>query len=417
MREARVAMTTAARRQRGSIMIFVAVLMSSMAMLSLALVMMVSSSTAEQRGSRGELNAIYVSEAGLAQAVCELNNGGDGNLGGGDQPVSYGGGSYWVQATDLGSNTFALRSTGRENSASAVVELIVRAENQSLFRWGAFGEEEMTMDSNAHVDSYDSSAGDYASQQINTNGNDRWANEDGDVGSNQNISLSSNSAVFGDATPGPDSTTTVTGNAHVSGTTLPMADTVDLPALVVPAIPNSGDYIVSSDTTLSSGSYNFSTFEVEGNEELTIIGPATIVVTNFFLNSNAEILVDGAEGPVEFFVLEDFVINSNTLLTSTTYTPADITVKLLSDNIIDPDTDIILAEVEFDSNAKMYGTIYAPDARVDIDSNFELFGAVVARQVHLDSNSYVHYDETLMNLVGGGAADYERLCWRLVGNQ
>ena len=44
------------------------------------------------------------------------------------------------------------------------------------------------------------------------------------------------------------------------------------------------------------------------------------------------------------------------------------------------------------------GTIYAPNAAIDIDSNFELFGAIVARSLHLDSDSKIHYDESLATM-------------------
>ncbi len=417
MRNVRMTPRRVARRQRGSIMILVAVLMSSMALLSLGMVMMISTSNAEQRGSREDLNVVYVCEAGLSAAVFELNNDGDGAIGSQDQPVAYSHGSYWVEATDLGNNTFALRSTGMENRSRAVVELTVRAESQSLFRWSAFGDEGATMDSNAHVDSYDSRLGDYLSQRVNADDSNRWALENGDVGSNQAISLSSNSGIHGDATPGPNSTTTITGNAEVSGSTLPALDTVDLPPLVVPAVPNSGDLIVASNTTLNSGSYGYGTLLVNGNKSLTIRGPATIVTSDFYLNSNAQIIVDPTNGPVEFFVLNDFIISSHTSIASTRNDPADIAFNLLSDNIIDPSVLIVLDDVVFDSNAMMYATIFAPDARIDIDSNFELFGALIARRVHLDSNCLIHYDEALMEAGGGGLGDFERICWRIVGDQ
>jgi hypothetical protein len=57
-------------------------------------------------------------------------------------------------------------------------------------------------------------------------------------------------------------------------------------------------------------------------------------------------------------------------------------------------------------------TIYAPEASIDIDSNFQLFGAVVARRLHLDSNSQIHYDESLLRSSSSGRSDYEAIYWR-----
>jgi hypothetical protein len=406
--------------ERGSIMILIAVLTSSMALLSLGLLTMVSASNSEQRGSREDLNAIYVAEAGLTAAVQELTSGGDGNVGNEDQPTAYGKGSYWVTATDLGSNRVQLRATGTENRSSSVVELIVAAAPTGFFQWAAFSDEDLTMDANAFIDSYDSSEGSYLVQAVNQDGSDVWANEEGDTGSNLDITLSVNSTVHGDATPGNGHATTITGNASVTGSTEPLDTAVSMPPIVVPGIatPNT-DYTVSSDTSLGSGDYRFTNFTVNTGKALTITGPATIVVDNFTLKQNSSITIDAAAGEVEFYVIDDFIIGSNTTFGSSTQQPLDLSVNLLSDNIIDPNVLVILQEdsLMFNSNAKMYGTIYAPSALVAIDSNFELFGAVMARQVSLDSNARIHYDEVLLNAEGVAATEYSSLCWRIVGNQ
>ena len=117
----------------------------------------------------------------------------------------------------------------------------------------------------------------------------------------------------------------------------------------------------------------FDLLRIDSNDDLTIIGPATIVATDMAMRSNAELTIDATNGPVEFFVLDDFVLDSNTLVASTTLTPADVTFNLLSDNIIDPNVNIDVDYVDFNSNAQLYGTIYAPNAAIDINSNFELF--------------------------------------------
>lgn len=105
-------------------------------------------------------------------------------------------------------------------------------------------------------------------------------------------------------------------------------------------------------------------------------------------------------------------MNSNTLIASTTMTPADVAINLLSDNIIDPGLEVDLDEVDFDSNAELYGTIYAPNASVVINSNFELFGSLMARAVHLDSNSKIHFDEALLKADSDEELQFEAVAWR-----
>ena len=155
---------------------------------------------------------------------------------------------------------------------------------------------------------------------------------------------------------------------------------------------------------------------MNNNKKLTIIGPAKIVCDDFKLKSASEVLVNASAGPVEFFVINDFILNSNTRIHSTTESPLDIAFNLLSDNILDPGIDVNFDEdlVDFDSGSKMFGTIYAPNAEITIDSNFELYGSLVARRVDLDSNCRIHYDETLMTAGEAAEVTYETLCWRLV---
>jgi hypothetical protein len=413
----RVHETTPTSR-RGSTMVMVAMLVGTMAVLSFALVSIVSSASKALRGSRNDLNAIYISEAAIGDAIFSLANGGDGNVGSENNPIEYGGSEYWVQATDMGDGLTSLISNGEDNGAVARLELIVRsnASADNLYQWAAFGRDAMTMASNSQTDSYDSSAGSYADQEVNGNGTDTYANTDGDIGSNLDIKIVQNTNVYGDLIPGPDGTPSVAGTATVSGSRTSSESEVVFPPLEVPTTVSMGDWTVSGSETLASGDYAFDDVSIGGI--LTIVGPATIVVTNLSLKANQEIIVDATMGPVEIFVLEDFDMNSNTLISSTTGNPADLALYLESDNIIDPDVDVALDpdNIDFDSNSELFGTIYAPNAHIEIDSNFRLYGSLVARSVHLDSNSKVHFDEALLNVavVAGSNGAYETICWRIL---
>jgi hypothetical protein len=294
--------------------------------------------------------------------------------------------------------------------------LIVRAAAEGQFQWGAFGEEELTMDSNAFVDSYDSRSGTYDSQEVNGSGGDTYALANGNVGSNGSISLSQNAMVMGSAQPGPGETTTLAGNqAYVDGSTAASEDVVEMPEIEIPVLAHSGSLILGTgdNAILPPGEYDFSEFSLDSSSTLTIQGPAVIVCNNWTLDSNAEVWLDASAGGLEVYVHNDFVLNSNTLIASETFTPSDIRITLESDNVIDPELNVDLDEVDFDSNAQLYGTIYAPNAAVDINSNFELFGSLIARSVHLDSNSRIHFDEALQFADTEYGDEYEMVCWRV----
>jgi hypothetical protein len=406
-------------------MVVVALLMAAVAMLSLSFLMVLRSSQKENQGSRESLSALYAAEAGLTAAVDALARGEfdgvtpeePGNLGTKYTPESLGNAQeYWVevQRPDAANPRMRLLSYGQDDRARMGIELWVQPSESGFFRWAAFGDELLHMDSNSRTDSYDSEAGDYLSQTTGT-GNDQHANEGGDVGSNGNITMDSNIGVWGDAHPGPGGS--VTGDlANITGSTTPLPSTIELPDIVVPPVAAPGGNVSFNTQTLASGSYYYASMQVNGTRTLTINGPATIVCGNFELESNSEIVVDATGGPVEFFVLDDFILNSNTSIASTTLSPLDVAVNLLSDNILDPGVDVDFDEddLALDSNAKLYGTIYAPNAEISIHSNFELFGSLVARRVDLDSQCRIHFDEQLLTASADAAAAYDAVCWRLI---
>ncbi|MDA1265498.1 MAG: hypothetical protein O2816_10515 [Planctomycetota bacterium] len=360
--------------------------------------------------ARNEVGARFLAEAGLAESVDALRRGAEPNLGQNGAPVDCGTGSFWVAVTDEGSGRFALVSTGMQGRAACRVELVIEGAESNLWSYGAFGDLGLRMESNAHVDSYDSGDGYSAG---NGSGNDKWDKANGHVGANGNVTLESNAAVYGNAVPGPAGSTVLNGNSTVSGATAPNTQVVELPPIEVPSIASTGDWFPSGTVSLGGGDHAFDAFELDGNSTLTITGPARIVCDNMYLESNSSIVVDATLGGVEFYVRDDFVMNSNTLIASTELIPADVAMYLETNNIIDPDADVDLDEVDFDSNAKLYGTVYAPNAHVEINSNFELFGALVAKSVHLDSNSYIHFDEALLDQGDDSSSgQFTRVCWR-----
>ena len=121
---------------------------------------------------------------------------------------------------------------------------------------------------------------------------------------------------------------------------------------------------------------------------------------------NAEIIAIGTE------LLLGFILNSNTFMGSEELNPMDLVLYLTSDNIIDPDVDIDLDQVVLESNAKLYGTIYAPNSQIDIESNFELFGAVMSRILNISSNALIHFDENLLDDDRWWDGTFEPICWR-----
>jgi hypothetical protein len=187
---------------------------------------------------------------------------------------------------------------------------------------------------------------------------------------------------------------------------------MDLPSIVVPAYTSFGSLTVNANTTIPASQRSYGNLTVGSNKTLTINGPASLVVSNLRLNSGSTIYVNATNGPVEIFVLDNFIMNSNTTIRSNDYEPKDVALNLLSDNVINPEVNVQLDQVDFDSNSRIYGTIYAPSAAITFDSNFELYGSILARSLDVDSNSRFHFDEALADAMANGIPTFETLCWR-----
>ena len=267
------------RNQRGSALVVVAILITGLATATLFMLMTVGSAKREKQASQRELEATYAAEAAMNMALLDLATGGTGELGL-QNAAEFGGTTFSVAVADLGGGVSELTAQAQLGPATSTVEAVVQEATVSIWAYGAFGDEYVTMDSNAMVDSYDASLGSYASQEVNGSGNSTYASANGNVGSNDFITIRQNSTIHGAATPGPNSSTTVIGNASVSGSTAPSTTTVEMPPLTPPALTFTGPLSVPGGDTvvLPAGDHAYDSLLVGTGATLQVTGPATLYV-------------------------------------------------------------------------------------------------------------------------------------------
>jgi hypothetical protein len=399
--------------RRGTALVMALISIGALSTMSLALLTVSVASTREQRSSKERIHTSYIAEAGLTSAVVDLQTGGTGILGSQQAVQPLGSGGYWVVREDEPlAQIVTLTSTAVEDRAGSRIELTLHWEINSIWWWAAFGDESTKLSSQAMVDSYDSTLGTYASQADNFQYGIAYADVEGAVASNGSISLDQNAHVFGDASCGPEGTTQVLNPATVSGSTTPAPEAVDLPPIVVPTYPLAGNLTVNTTAVLGAGNYHYNDLLLRTGAQLTVFGPANIVLTNFTMRSNAKFLVDATAGPVRIWVYDDFTMSSNTLLASTDFKASAVEINLLSDNVIDPNTIVDLDVIALNSGSMLYGTIYAPNAAIEIDSDFQLYGAMVARTIDLASNCRIHYDAALVE-----ERDGDNLLWTRIATR
>jgi len=189
-----------------------------------------------------------------------------------------------------------------------------------------------------------------------------------------------------------------------------------MPAITLPTYTNYGA-LPNAMGSIPVGNRAYTTVSVKANKTLTFTGPSNIVMSSLSLNSNSEILVDATNGPVTFYVIDNFIMDSNSTIHSTDNKPSNVRINLLSDNVASPEVTVQLDTVDFNSNSSITGIIMAPNARITFDSNFALYGSLMARSIDVDSNATFHFDEDLLHSTANGVPTYETLSWREIPYQ
>jgi hypothetical protein len=165
------------------------------------------------------IQALEIAEKGVAQAMYELTRktdldqtSGIGNVAG-----AFDGGLFQCAATTRPDNRFLLRSRGTFKGVVREIAVLVAGSSGSWAAQGIAARGNLEVTGQFNVDSYDSSAGTYASQAVNGNAGDTYANSDAKLSSNASIDAGPNAVVRGDLRPGPDGVLTIHRRTFISG--------------------------------------------------------------------------------------------------------------------------------------------------------------------------------------------------------
>lgn len=400
-------------RRRGAALVIATMLAITIAGLALALLTTNLSTERVRVEDRGSQRAFYAAEAGLNDAYVQMSNGlidltagPPYFVGKADDPIKLDKTSYFVEIEPFGANGYTLASSGIDNDTVERLELRLDLAPSGFFQYAAFGAEGVNLQSNAFIDSYNSSSGTYASQV--QSGND-FALENGEVGSNKDIAMNSNSEIHGDATPGPGGILYDSApGTLVTGSTDPAEEEFPMPPIDVPPIPSTGTLSGTSDVTLGPGDVHIDSLLMSGGTTLTIVGPATVIIDEYNMKSGAEIVFDASAGGIDLYGTGDFVLESNTTMTTPSQSAVDVTIFLSGDNMSPGSDD----NIKLSSNADFNGAIYAPNIEYSLNSNFNVFGSIICGKLDLSSNGEIHFDEALLYAGDGDGTDYDVTLWR-----
>lgn len=411
---------TGTKARRGSALLYAAVIALTMGGLGLALFGMTLSTGKKNSATRVAQYSFYAAEAGLSDAFVRLNTGqlelvlsqlGIGEstqLGSEDAPLPLGSTAYWVEIERTNWRTYSVVSTGVDGDDRQRLRMMIGEAPNGLFQFAAFGDEGVELRSNALIDSYDSRAGAYGEGLPDGSLN---ITHNGDVGSNQDFWMRSNTTVYGDVIYGQGYSLNAHPTAYVSGVTVESPDPVELPPIEIPAdIATTGNLSSTSDVEWGPGDIGYSAVEMAGGTTLRIVGPARVSIDSLMMTTGSTLVLDASGGPIDLWCGDDFILESNSTVVTTTNSAADVNLWLDAINMDVPPSQA--ETIQLSSNSEFVGAIYAPNASISLDSNFNIFGGVMAGELDLSSNGEIHFDDALRYEDDGAGAEYDVLLWQ-----
>lgn len=398
-------------RQSGSVLIVALVALVGLMMVGAALARFSVAARAEVDGQHDDRRAYYLAEAGLAEGMVALRGGASGGIASQAVPAYLADGVLWVQATPLGGDETRLVAVAMSGAGRAAMSVVVAEEGEDpLFNSVINSREKLTMNASVIVDSFDSELGTYASQatSVEPTYGFTYAKDGGHVSSNEDIVTNSDAKVMGDATPGPGYAVSYSTNNLVSGSDAPAPEPFDFPAIEPPVVASTGPYSVapSASQTLAPGTYGFDDMTLNKAANLTVVGPATLVVKNFIGGKDSRLKIDASAGPVTIFVEGDYTHFANFASEPVGTSPMALAFMVQG-----------TSDVVFPSQSKVRGAYYVPNANVLFASNSEAWGSFAANRIDMASSMRFHYDESLAKYwqTDGGPGDdpLRMLAWQV----
>jgi hypothetical protein len=363
------------------------VVLTALLMLGAALYRIASAADKEVRGREDDQRAFYLAEAGLAEAMVSLRSGFSGAIASQAEPAYMAGGVLWVTSEELPDDRIRLVANGMAGAGRAALEIVVEDQSEApLFRAVLNSDDVMTLASSVQIDSFDSELGSYAAQATNNYNGKTYAKDNGDVLSNKDVVLNSSATVFGDATPGPGHSVSLANGAYVSGSTAPSPEPFLFTPIPVPPVAPGSAYNLppSASATIPPGTWGFGNFTLNKASNLTITGPATLVVSDFTGGKDARLNIDATGGPVTIFVQGSYTHLANFEAQPVGSSPMALAFMVQgSSNVV------------FPSFTNVRGAYYVPNAEVVFSNDNEAWGSFAAKKISMSNTMKFHYDESL----------------------
>jgi len=403
------------RRREGSVMLITLFITLGLGLVLASYLLMIRAQYVSGVRSQAWNSALTMAEAGVEEALAQLNSvpftnsvptGNGWSLAGDhyqiEAPRSLLGGQYGVAYTKAVPPAMpTIYATGYATvpTISATIERVLEVKTTlaPLFSVGAAVRGAINMNGkDLMADSFDSTDQYYSGPGGVYDPSE--AKENGDIGSVEGIRNADDLDIHGRVFLGAAATNTWTSDYDVTGTTRRdfNAEFPDVlsPFLSPDRIPQPGS-VGSTNYTYSLKGFNYQTNYLNGSVYVTNNANAVLYVTGN-ANITALVVAPGAS-------LKLYVGGTNTS-TSTTFA-GPVTVFGTATNFqyygLPGNTNITMI-----GHDRLTGTIYAPNARFrggerspgDSFINFDLYGAIIVNSIDMRSDLRLHFDESLKNV-------------------
>jgi len=357
--------------------------MFALAMMGLLAVVALRTADDERRSERALREsgvALYADEAGLrstlgawpSSAVQALSPGDSLNLGWQLLPNRSSHRVVIHRVDNGGLNEYAVvvqaKGPGPLGGQSTVVEMVTGV---SIFKWGIFTENGMTLSGGSGTDGYDSGKGPY---------NVAGADSTGSMATNGSISMSGGSMVKGDAL----AQGTVTGGTVTGDRTSGTAPFPHMPNLACP----SGGYTPSVPPGPGI-SYSAATgvLTVSGGKNVTLTAPPTqYYFSQVVLSGGSTLTVKSGGQHVDIYIANKLDISGGGIV-NTSAQPPQLGIWACG---IPNATQWTLS-----GGSGAYFSVYAPSHPIVVSGSGDLWGAMVGASFTASGGSKIHYDEGL----------------------
>jgi len=387
-------------RRRGSALVFSLMMVGIVTVTGMAMLQLHVARGRRQGQATDNKRAIYIAEAGIAEAYLSVAQGRSGNIATEGIPAQFANGVYWVEAEDGDDGQIALRSNGLCRTGRFSLSVVVERTFDPIASLGMFGGEQVIVGEGAVIDGYDSRTGSPPDRVtlLRTLDDVRGAAR---VASNGPAIIESSllkpTIVHGNVRPGPGQSVTVEPGGNVTGSTLPGTALVALPDLDVPVLTSKGDVSLSRDSmTFPSGEIRYGKVTVPAGKSLTLTGPSTVVLDKLTLPTGSELIIDCTDGTVTLFVGDSLQVAPGSQITNNQLDPVGFVLLVGAEDPVDVDNDGILDEpVMFSPSGEYAGFIYAPYTDLVIPSDLHVMGGVVGASLTLEPGSRMSFDSAL----------------------